>query len=241
MTKITEISFLNNSTYNTPKADKTTNASSNTLKQKIQTRGENFVLRRSRSEREETVTEKAQATIGAVVGTIIPMLFMMKKQKLKNPLKLDYGLKEMIVLSASAIMGSVGISMIGNDTDSNINKSKEGIFQFMNAAIPTWLSAAVLKWCETTKGLNNNFTKILATTAAILIGMEGAATVSNIICDPKDKYPDRKLEFLDSLASIDDLVGVLVLAKVPIVKKLHIDKLLPAIYAFCGYRAGKSN
>ena len=241
MTKITEVSFLNNSTDTTPKTDRTTNSSSHTLKQKIQTSGENFVLRRSRSEREETNKDKLQAALGATAGTILPMLMMMKKQGIKNPMKLTYGLKEMIILSASAIMGSVGISMIGNDTNSNINKSKEGIFQFMNAAIPTWLSAAILKWCESTKGLNNSFTKILATTGAILIGLQGSAAVSNIICDPKDKYPDRKLEFLDSLASIDDLIGVLVLAKIPFVQKLHIDKILPAIYAFCGYRAGKSN
>ena len=71
--------------------------------------------------------------------------------------------------------------------------------------------------------------------------MQGSAAVSNIICDPKDKHPDRKLSFLDSLANIDDLIGVLVLAKFPIVEKLCIDKLLPAIYAFCGYRAGKTN
>ena len=48
-------------------------------------------------------------------------------------------------------------------------------------------------------------------------------------------------KFKEDLANIDDLIGVLVLAKFPIVEKLHIDKLLPAIYAFCGYRAGKSN
>ena len=81
----------------------------------------------------------------------------------------------------------------------------------------------------------------MTTAATILVGMQGAASISNIICDPKDERPDRKLTLLDSLANIDDLVGVLVLAKFPIIKTLHIDKLLPAIYAFCGYRAGKSN
>ena len=77
--------------------------------------------------------------------------------------------------------------------------------------------------------------------STILIGMHGAAALSNIICDPEDKYPDRKLNLLDSIANIDDLFGVLVLAKVPLVGKLHLDKLLPIIYTFCGYRAGKSN
>lgn len=200
-----------------------------------------FMLRRSRSTREESVRNKLQAAGGAILGTIIPLTVMMKKQGVKNPMKLQYGLKEMLILSATSIIGGVGLGMIGNDTKTNLNKSKEGVFQFMNAAIPTWLAASTLRWCETTKGLNNNFSKIVSTAITILIGMHGAASVSNLICDPKDKHPDRKLTLMDSIANIDDLVGVLVLAKFPIVEKLHIDKLLPAIYAFCGYRAGKSN
>lgn len=200
-----------------------------------------YILRRNRSQNVETSSDKIKAAFGSIIGTIIPMAFMMKTQKVKNPLKLTYGLKEMLLLASTSILGGVFTGMIGTDTESKLNKSKEGVFQFMNAAIPTWLAAATLRWCETTKGLNNNFAKIVTTIGTILIGMQGAASVSNIICDPKDKYPDRKLTFLDSLANIDDLVGVLVLAKFPIVEKLHIDKLLPAIYAFCGYRAGKSN
>lgn len=200
-----------------------------------------FLSRRNHSYRKVTDKDKLQAGIGAVLGTIIPMAFMMKRQGIKNPFKLEYGLREMIVLSATSVMGGIGVGMLGNDALSNWNKSREGVFQFMNAAIPTWLAAATLKWCETTPKMNNSFAKIIATAATILVGMQGAASVSNIICDPKDERPDRKLTFLDSLANIDDLVGVLVLAKVPFVKKLHLDKLLPVIYAFCGYRAGKSN
>jgi hypothetical protein len=200
-----------------------------------------YVLRRSRSRMVESNGDKIKAAVGAFVGTVIPMAMMMKNQKIKNPLKLQYGLKEMLILSATSIVGGVFTGMIGADNQSKLNKSKEGVFQFMNAAIPTWLGAATLRWCETTKGMNNNLAKITATAATILVGMQGAASVSNIICDPKDEHPDRKLTFLDSLANIDDLVGVLVLAKFPIVEKLHVDKLLPAIYAFCGYRAGKSN
>ncbi len=202
---------------------------------------EKYVLRRSRSRTIESNSDKIKAAVGALIGTVIPMTMMMKNQKVKNPLKLQYGLKEMLILSATSIVGGVFTGMIGADNQSKLNKSKEGVFQFMNAAIPTWLGAATLRWCETTKGMNNNLAKITATAATILVGMQGAASVSNIICDPKDKHPDRKLTFLDSLANIDDLVGVLVLAKFPVVEKLHIDKLLPAIYAFCGYRAGKSN
>lgn len=200
-----------------------------------------FMHKRNHSCKKETTNDKIKAGIGAVVGTILPMIFMMKKQGIKNPFKIEYGLKEMLILSATSIMGGVGAGMIGNNLETNKNKYKEGVFQFMNAAVPTWLAASTLRWCETTKGMNNNFAKIVTTAATILVGMQGSASVSNMICDPKDKHPDRKLTILDSLANIDDLVGVLVLAKFPIVAKLHLDKLLPAIYAFCGYRAGKSN
>lgn len=202
---------------------------------------ESFLRHRNHSHNIETKEERIKAAIGATLGTILPMAIMMKKQNVKNPIKLKYGLKEMIIISGTAVMGGVGLGMIGNDAETNWNKSREGVFQFMNAAIPTWLAAATLKWCEVTPKMNNNFSKILATAATILVGMQGAASVSNIICDPKDKHPDRKLTFLDSLANIDDLIGVLVLAKFPIVEKLNIDKLLPIIYGYCGYRAGKSN
>lgn len=200
-----------------------------------------YILRRNHSQKKEKNGDKLRAGLGATLGTAIPMAFMMNRQGVKNPLKLKYGLKEMLVLSATSVMGGVALGMLGADTESKWNKSREGVFQFMNAAIPTWLAAATLRWCETTKGMNNAGAKLVCTAATILVGMQGAASVSNIICDPKDNHPDRNLTFLDSLANIDDLIGVLVLAKFPIIEKLHIDKLLPAIYAFCGYRAGKTN
>ena len=199
------------------------------------------ILRRNRSRHEESKSDKIKSAIGAIAGTVLPLIHFMKRQGIKNPFKINYDLKEMLVLSATSIISGVGFGLIGSDKESRTNKIKEGIFQFMNASIPTWLGAATLRWCETTKGLNNNFDKIITSIATVLIGMQGAASVSNIICDPKDIHPDRKLTFLDSLANIDDIVGVLVLAKFPIIEKLHIDKLLPAIYTICGYRAGNSN
>ena len=207
----------------------------------VKTAANKYVLRRSRSIRKETNIDKLQALGGALLGTGITMAALMKKQKIKNPLKLKYDLPEMLLLSGAPIVTGVGVGMIGNDAETNLAKSKEGVFQFFNAAIPTWLAGATLKWCETTKGMNNIPAKLLSIAGTILIGMHGAAALSNMVCDPKDKDPDRKLTMLDSIANVDDLAGVLVLAKFPIVDKLHLDKLLPAIYTFCGYRAGKSN
>ncbi len=208
---------------------------------KIKATADKFMLRRNRLSRKESNVDRLQALGGAVLGTTLAMLALMKKQGIKNPLKLKYELGEMLILSAAPIVGGVSIGMIGNDAKTNLAKSREGVFQFLNAAIPTWLAGATLKWCETTKGFNNSIGKFIATAGTILIGMHGAASLSNIICDPQDKHPDRKISLLDSIANIDDLFGVLVLAKVPIVSKLHLDKLLAPIYTFCGYRAGKSN
>lgn len=70
--------------------------------------------------------------------------------------------------------------------------------------------------------------------------MFGAAQVSNLIFDPKDKEPDRKLTFKDCIVNADDVLGALVLAKFSFIEKLHLDKLLPIIYAYCGIRAGKA-
>ena len=198
-------------------------------------------LRRNRQSRKATTQDKIKAAVGSMAGVAIPMAMMMKKQGIKNPLKLKYNLSDMLVLSGTPIIGGVAAGMIGNDKETNYAKSREGVFQFLNAAIPTWLSGATIRLCETTPKLNNIPAKIASITGSLLIGMHGAASVSNIICDPKDNHPDRKLNLKDSLANLDDMLGVLVLAKFPLANKLHLEKALPAIYSYCGYRAGKSN
>ena len=67
------------------------------------------------------------------------------------------------------------------------------------------------------------------------------AKASNLITDPKDRYPDRRLNMKDAIANVDDVVGGLILAKFPLIDKLHIEKTLPFIYAWCGYRAGQNS
>ena len=199
-------------------------------------------LQRHRNEvREITTGDKIKASVGAIAGTVLPMMFMMKKQKVKNPFKLQYGLQEIIGMSASSIVGGVAVGMIGENKKTNENKLKEGLFQFMNASIPTWIVGGVLKLCESSKNFNNIPGKIMSIAGGLIVGMYGAASVSNLICDPHDKRPDRKLTLKDCLINIDDALGVLVLAKFPCADKLHFERLLPFIFAYCGYRSGKSN
>ena len=198
-------------------------------------------LRHKASESDITLEDKLKAGVGAALGTAIPMAMMMKKRGIKNPLKLNYNLSDMLVLSASSISGSVAVGMIGETQTTNQNKLKEGLFQFFNAAIPTWIAGGCLKLAEESKHFNNTLGKIGAMLGGIIVGMYGAASLSNVISDPYDKQPDRKLTLLDCLVNLDDALGVLVLAKFPCAEKLHVEALLPFIYSYCGYRAGKSN
>ena len=130
--------------------------------------------------------------------------------------------------------------MHGNDLETNKRKFKEGVFQFGNAAIPAWLAGASLKLCESNKKYNKPLLKVISVLGAVLVGMHGAASLANKLFDPKDLEPDRKLKMKDCIANIDDLLGVLVLAKVPLLKNIPFEKALPFVYAYCGYKAGKT-
>lgn len=185
--------------------------------------------------------DRAKAAAGALLGTTLPLACMMKKQRIKNPLKLNYGLSDMIMLSATSVVGGVACGMIGESKPVKKNKLQEGLFQFLNAAVPTWIVGGTLKLAEGSKIFNNTIGKIFSMIGGLFVGMYGAAALANIVCDPKDKFPDRKLKLADCVANVDDAIGVLVLAKFPIADKLHIDKMLPIVYSYCGYRAGKSN
>lgn len=188
----------------------------------------------------ETTKPSVKSIIGAVGGTVIPLAIMMKQRQIKNPFKMEYGLQDMLVLSATSVGGGVAAGMIGEDKHTQKNQLKEGVFQFLNASIPTWIIGGVLKLPETSHKFNNAPTKIFSVIGGLVVGMFGAAHVSNLIFDPKDKEPDRKLTFKDCIVNADDVLGALVLAKFPLIEKLHLDKLLPAIYACCGIRAGNA-
>ena len=187
-----------------------------------------------------SVNSKLKIGFGAALGTIIPMFFLAKHQN-KNMFKLHFGLKEMVLVSLGSIAGGVGAGLAVDKKEHAKQKLNEGVFQFLNASLPPLLVMPAIKGCEKVKTLNNMTTKAIATVGVLFGGMKIAATLSNVINDPKDLEPDRKLTFKDALANIDDALGIFVLAKMPFAKYLHAEKLLPAIYGWCGYRAGESN
>ena len=155
--------------------------------------------------------EKSGVIIGAAAGTILPMLYFAGRQKAKI-YNLNFGLKEMITVGAGSIMGGVAGGIASDRSKNHRSKINEGIFQFFNATVPPLVYAGLSKIQEKTKFAKN-----------------------------KDKIPDRKLTMKDAVVNIDDALGVFALAKFPLIDKLHPEKVLPAIYAWCGYRAGQSN
>ena len=183
--------------------------------------------------------EAIRAACGAVIGTLIPLLYFAKKQNSKIT-NVHYGLKEIATVSAGSIIGGVLAGRIDNNDYDKAQKVKEGVFQFSNAVIPPALVVGINSATKNCKFANKTIPKIISTFGGLGLGMVLSAKISNKICDPKDKEPDRKLTIKDSIANIDDAVGVLAMSNFPGLQKVA-GILLPLVYAFCGFRAGESN
>lgn len=204
-----------------------------------------YLSHRYRNRDVVTTRTKVQSFIGALAGTVASMAIFAKlqKTKIKNPkdlLKINYGLKEMSIMSGISIIGGVLGGMIGSDRKKE--KVNEGVFQFMNAALPPLVVAPALKVLDNSKSLKDSkIARVAVTIGFLLAGMKIGTIVSNYINDPQDKVPDRKLTMKDAIANVDDALGALAVAKFPLLEKLQIEKTLPAIFTWCGYRAGQSN
>lgn len=194
---------------------------------------------------------KAKVAAGAGIATILPMIYFAMKQnklkslsklKLKHLVNIRYELPQVIGLSTTSIAGGVAAGIIADKKSNKKRKLKEGVFQFMNATIPTLLVGGALNLIkDNVKYKDSRPVKFAAIVTGLIAGMPLAAWLSNIINDPKDKEPDRKLNYKDALANVDDALGALVLAKFPLIHKLPVEPILPLVYAWCGYRAGQNN
>lgn len=183
---------------------------------------------------------KIASAIGAAAGASLAVATLARKQN-KGFLTMDYGLKEMLTVGLSAISGGVLGGVLTSNPKKHERKLDEGIFQYSMVALPGVAVSGAMLACEKIKPLNNAPSKIAATALALAGGMEIAVDVANFVSDIDNNEPDRKLKFKDAIASVDDLIGILLLAKVKFVKKMKLDKLLPLVYSFCGYKAGTTN
>ena len=189
--------------------------------------------------KEASRKDKILAATGSIAATGTAMAVLMKRQQLKNPFHIKYGVKEMLTLAASANVGGIVLSSIGETKSDQKKKWKEGAFQMMLTSAPMLLVDGSVALCKRVKSLNNNIAKILVSCVGVFIGSNSALAVSNYLRSGKEaKKPKRELKPIDMIANIDDAVAVLVLAKVPFADKKHIERALPYIYSFCGYRSG---
>lgn len=189
--------------------------------------------------KDATPKDKILAGLGAVSGTVAALAVIMKQQKVKNPFNVKYGVKQMIPMAAAANVGGILLSSIGETKADQKKKWKEGAFQMMLTSAPMLLVDGSISLCKKYKKLNNNVTKILVSCVGVFIGSNSALALSNYLRSGKDaKKPKRELKPIDMIANLDDAVAVLVLAKIPFADKIHIERALPFIYSFCGYRSG---
>ena len=195
---------------------------------------------RYKRDKEVLPQDKIKAFSAATVGTLIPMLISSKAQK-KSIFKMKYRFTEMASMAFCANAFAVTASSIGKNYEEKKKKVNEGIFQILNSVLPMSFVDGSLKLCSKFKKTNNAPVKIAASVSGVLAGTQLGIRLSNKITDPKNVIPDRKYTAKDSLANLDDAVSILVLGKVPFADKIHIEKALPFIYGYSGYRSGTTN
>jgi len=192
------------------------------------------------------------AIAGAILGVMIPAIMIVKGQKpnlkadsIKNVFKfldIDYKFNEIVTVGMGGILGGLAGGLADKKGKNKLKKLEEGTFQTMNLIIPTFLVSKSMELCDSKKSLNRPLAKAAFTLGSVLIGVNMAVTLSNII-DKKifNKYecnPDRKFRSRDLVVHVDDLITSLVLAKIPLVDKLHLNTILPAVFAWNGYDVG---
>lgn len=180
-----------------------------------------------------------KVTAGAIIGTLLPLVIMAKSRKIKNPLKMKYSKKDMVIMSGSSIAGGTIAEMINENQEIRKNKFKKSVSQFLNTSITALFVAGMLKLCKTEYYKDSTISKVSAIAFGILAGMYTASKVVNIIFNSDNT--ERKLSPKDYLANVDDAGSALAIVKFPKVQNLHINKALPTTYNYCGYRTGNTN
>lgn len=191
---------------------------------------------------------KTQALIGSIIGTLIPIAFMVKSQKckeslLKKLINIEYcDTKALLSMAFCSVFGGVTGGIIADKGKNSWDKIKEANFQLIsNVLFPVLL---IKQFRNLSKKLTQNCGKLgktIGTSVAIIsgvgLGVTSGAFVSNLINNKLIKKGDkyyRKINYKDFLVHVDDLPTALAISGVA-----HVDKLLPFLLVMRGYEAGE--
>lgn len=191
---------------------------------------------------------------GALLGSFVPVLLMAKKRNkglkidsLKNfgkALGMHYGVEEILTVGLSGVAGGLLGGLLDRQEKRKLDKIEEATYQSMNIAFPALLVNWGIKLCEKNKKLNIIPAKLAATAFGIFAGAGLAVKVANKvdekIFDKYNKEPDRIFKAKDLVVHVDDVVGALILAKIPFAQKIHAEKALPFIFTWSGFHVGEA-
>lgn len=177
-----------------------------------------------------------KALVGAtagMVGTIALTNVMFKKKDLSAFQEAS----RMIIMAAGANVGGVLGGSIGATKEQKEKKWKEAGFQMLNVTAPMVMVSSFLAVCNKNKSLKNNKAVKIIGSAAAMVG--GAFVATNLHNAMKDKdEPYRKYTYKDTFTNFDDVVATIKIGFKEFAEKIPVDKILPFIYTYNGYRAG---
>lgn len=206
---------------------------------------------------------KKAVAVASLVGATVPLaLYNIKKGKLKETADIfaneastikDKVLGSFNILEvenikqiAVSLLGSITAgTVIGNALDNNKENKKarykEGLYGTFNTLIPMGIITGAHAIMEAKNIKPNLLGKAGLILGGITSGMILSNKVSNkinktIFHDDKKEFKERKMKLTDCLVHLDDILGVLVISKIPFAEQ--IGKILPLIYAHVGYEAG---
>lgn len=176
-------------------------------------------------------------------GTLKEMDFKTKAKSFLKSFDIKYEMPEMLMTAFGSVVGGLMGGLLfdkNKDKESKRSKIKESVFQLLNVSTPIIIGDQILKFADKKKW-KSPWVQVATAIIAVGAGMPTAAKISNTINNKiiDREHPDnRKLRIKDAFVHVDDFVGVLVLSKVPLADKLHVERILPFLYGMCGYEAG---
>lgn len=194
------------------------------------------------------------AAIGALSGALIPVLAISKIRNGKFSFdifeseSLKKSLATVLTVSTSAITGGlIGGLTQAKTTEDKKAKVRESLFDISTVAIPATITTALLGLSKK-MNIQKTWPKVIAPIIGIGAGMPACQKLSGVVEKKiingdkpeteKQKIKERKLKPQDYFVHIDDLLALMLLTRVPIASKIHAEKILPLIYAWCGYESG---